>query len=59
MMIRPGMTTEKASVLLARQMPDAEKRSRAHFIVDTSGSLDATRLQVRGIMRALASRAGV
>jgi dephospho-CoA kinase len=58
-MVRPGMTAEKATALLARQMPDAEKRLRAHFIVDTSGSLDATRRQVRDIMRALAGRASV
>jgi dephospho-CoA kinase len=58
-MVRPGMTAEKAAALLARQMPDAEKRMRAHFIVDTSGSLDATRRQVRDIMRALAGRASV
>lgn len=53
-MSRPGMTEERYSGLLARQMPDAEKRRRAHFIVDTSGDLESTRRQVRGLMRALA-----
>jgi len=38
-------------------MPDKEKRARAHFIVDTSGELDATRAQVRDVKRALAGRA--
>lgn len=51
---RAGMTPERLGVILARQMPDAEKRARAHFIVDTGGELAATRRQVRGILRALA-----
>ena len=53
---RAGLGPEKAAALLARQMPDKEKRARAHFIVDTSGELDATRAQVRDVMRALAGR---
>src|SRR5690606_2298105 len=56
-MKRPGMTEERYAGLLARQMPDEEKRRRAHFIIDTSGELDATRLQVSGLMRALAGMA--
>ena len=51
---RPGMTSERLAVILARQMPDAEKRARAHFIIDTGGAFAATRRQVRGILRALA-----
>jgi dephospho-CoA kinase len=49
---RPGMSEEKFSALVAKQMPDAEKRRRAHFLVDTSRSLDSARAQVRGILRA-------
>ena len=51
---RAGMTEEKFAAILARQMPDAEKRRRAHFIVDTSRGFDSARTQVRGILRAAA-----
>ena len=51
---RPEMTAAKLDAILARQMPDAEKRRRAHFIVDTSRSHDSARAQVRGILRAVA-----
>ena len=48
------MTIEKLEAILGRQMPDAEKRRRADFVVDSSGDLDATRAQVRAILEAVA-----
>jgi dephospho-CoA kinase len=55
---RPGMTAERLDALLARQMPDAEKRARAHFIVDSSRSYDSARAQVHGILRAVSAMPG-
>jgi dephospho-CoA kinase len=51
---RPGMTEEKFATLLAKQVPDEEKRRRADFIVDSSRSLDYARAQVRDILKAIA-----
>ena len=56
---RPGMTSEKFEQIVARQVPDEEKRSRADFIVDTSGTLDETRVQVRNILTCLGLPTGV
>lgn len=47
---RPGMTPEKFASILAKQMPDAEKRARADFIVDSGHGFDAARAQVREIL---------
>lgn len=47
---RPGMTVEKIDAMLARQMPDAEKRRRADFVIDTSRGFDAARADVRRIL---------
>lgn len=55
---RPGMTAEKLDAILSRQMPDAEKRRRAHFLVDTSRGLVAAERQVGSILMALAGRPG-
>ncbi len=54
-MERPGMTEEKFAAILAKQMPDAEKRRRADFVVDSSQGLDAARAQVRAILEAVAT----
>jgi dephospho-CoA kinase len=50
---RPGMTAEKFEQILALQVPDAEKRTRADYVIDTGTTLDATREQVAGIVQAL------
>lgn len=51
---RPGMTPEKLDALLAKQMPDAEKRRRADFIVDSGQGIEFARAQVRQILDRIA-----
>jgi len=51
---RPDMTEEKFAAILSRQMPDAEKRRRADFVVDTSKGFDQARAQVRDILARVA-----
>ena len=53
---RPGMDEAKLDAILARQMADAEKRARAHFVIDTGQGLDHARAQVRDVLKRL--RAG-
>ena len=55
---RPGMAEEKPDAIPAKQMPNADKRGRAHFLVDTGRGFQAAETQVRGILRALAGRPG-
>ncbi|WP_322988184.1 dephospho-CoA kinase [Hoeflea sp.] len=58
-MARPGMTVEKFEAILARQVPDVEKRARAHHIVDTGQGLEPARRQVADIIAAFgASKQG-
>jgi dephospho-CoA kinase len=52
---RPGMTEAKAQALLAKQVPDAEKRARADFIVDSGQGFEAARQQVREILARVAT----
>ncbi len=54
---RPGMTLAKFEAILAAQMPDAEKRARADFIVDTSLGLGPAKARVEEIMSVLRARA--
>jgi len=50
---RPGMSPERLDAILAQQMADAEKRARAHFVVDTSKGLEPARAQVAEIIEAI------
>jgi dephospho-CoA kinase len=47
------MTPEKLDAILARQTPDADKRARADFVIDTSRGLDAARVQVAAVLTTL------
>ncbi|MGN6278455.1 MAG: dephospho-CoA kinase [Sphingomonas sp.] len=51
---RPGMTAARLDAILARQLPDAEKRARADFVIDTGGPLEATAAQVDAVIACLA-----
>ncbi|MBW6524251.1 dephospho-CoA kinase [Sphingomonas sp. RHCKR47] len=53
---RPGMSAEKFDAILARQMPDANKRARADFVVATDTTIEETRAQVRGVVACLRAR---
>lgn len=53
---RPGMTVQRLDAILARQMPDADKRRRAHFIIETGSGLDPARRAVRSLIRALSGK---
>jgi dephospho-CoA kinase len=57
MLARPGMTAERLAAMLARQMPDADKRRRAHSVIENGGSLASTANQVDAILRAVAGSA--
>jgi dephospho-CoA kinase len=50
---RPGMSEEKLDAILARQLPDAEKRARADFIIETDKGFEHAHAQVRHVLHAL------
>ena len=54
---RPGMTEERFAEILALQTPDAEKRSRADYLIDTGVTLQQTRAQVADLVDKLTRRA--
>ncbi len=56
LMERPGMTEEKIAAILARQMPDAEKRARADYVVDTGQPLPNTLAQIDAVLAEVMSR---
>ena len=53
---RPGMTPEKLDAILSRQLPDAEKRARADFVVDTGGAIPDTQSKIDAIVAELKAR---
>ena len=53
---RPGMTEAAFEAILARQMPDADKRARADFVVETGEGMEAARVQVAAILQAMEDR---
>jgi dephospho-CoA kinase len=53
---RPGMTAEKLDAILARQLPDVEKRARADFLVDTGGTIPDTQAQIDAVVAQLKMR---
>jgi dephospho-CoA kinase len=55
---RPGMTEAKLDQILSRQVPDAEKRARAHYVVDTGRTIAETEAQVDAIVTELRGREG-
>lgn len=55
---RAGMTAEKLEAILVRQVPDAEKRRRAHTVIDTGQGFESARRQVQAFIRAFAGGAG-
>ncbi len=55
---RPGMTEEKFAAILRRQVPDAEKRRRADFIIDTGQGMEAARRAVAKIVASVSGESG-
>lgn len=52
---RPGMTEEKLTFILSKQVPDADKRARADYVIDTSVSLAQTQSQVERVLNEITS----
>ncbi len=53
---RPGMNEAKFEAILAEQMPDAEKRAKADYVIDTGQPLEATRAQVEAVYKDIIAR---
>jgi len=58
LMARPGMTPEKLEALRSRQMPDAQKRARADYVIDTGLPLDETLTEVDKLLESFKNRTG-
>lgn len=57
-MSRPGMTLSKFESIVAKQIPDAEKRGKANFVIDTNVDLEATRKRVKEVLAAIIENHG-
>lgn len=55
---RPGMTPDKLAVIRARQLPDAEKRARADYVIDTDRPVEETQAAVDKLFETLKTRNG-
>lgn len=55
---RPGMTVDKLRGILARQLPQAEKRRRADYVFDTSGPIESTRAEIAALVGKLTGSQG-
>lgn len=55
---RPGMTVDKLEAILARQMPQGEKRRRADFVIETDGPVEATRARIAEIVAQIGAEIG-
>lgn len=53
---REGMTAEKLDAILARQVPDAEKRARADYVIDTGEGMESARRQVHEVIAAMSEQ---
>jgi dephospho-CoA kinase len=56
LMARPGITDEKLDALIARQLPDADKRAKADFVVDTGVPLEDTYRQIDAVLKEIMKR---
>jgi dephospho-CoA kinase len=57
-LLRKGMTEARFAAIVAKQIPDREKRRRAHFVIETDCPFEMTRAKTRGLLRSVAGMTG-